>query len=166
MRRTGVIVPVVLLVASLFGSSCASPTVRRSEQVTFTAPVGGEALPQPVTVAWTVDADLQARIDAGEVVFAVFVDRSPIAAGQNLLDLADDDCRRDTDCPDAQWLADRGVYATRNPVLLLEGLGDRRTSAAQDAADRHRALIVLLDAAGTRLGEDWWSTTFLIDRSH
>lgn len=156
---------VPLLVAfGLLASACGSPAFTRADGIDFVSPLADVAVAQPLTLDWEVDADLQARIDAGEVILGVFVDRTPLAPGQNLLDLADDDCRREEGCPDAAWLADRGVFATKGSALELSALSDRRTSESETAPDRHEAIVVLLDAGGTRIGEDYWSTHFLVDR--
>jgi len=154
-----------LLVSSALLASCGGQTLQRASGLQFQT-LGDEALAQPVTLSWDVDAALQARVDAGEIIFGVFVDRSPLPPGGSLRDLADDDCRnRVVTCPDAEWLADRRVFATRGAALQVSGLGDRRTSKRDNEPDRHRAVVVLLDSTGTRVDESYWDVTFLIDRT-
>ncbi|MHB8669243.1 MAG: hypothetical protein ACYDAD_01580 [Acidimicrobiales bacterium] len=107
----------------------------------------------PVTVEWTGPAG----------AYAVFIDRSPMPPGKDVRWLARDDdaCRKAPGCPDATWLAARGVYVTTSKSVVVSTIST--TTAGRHRSDHaHRAVIVPLDAGGGRSGEQAYSRTFFV----
>lgn len=139
---------------------------RLDDRLTITAPQDRAAVSLPLTIDWdiedfaVVEPGGAPREDAG--YFAVFVDRAPVPPGESLAHVARDDtgCRTDPACPDTEYLVARGIYTTTDTQLVLEQLprGD------QGGRERHTATIVLLDAAGVRLGESAFDVDFEVDR--
>lgn len=140
---------------------------RVDDRLTFRSPTDRSTVRLPVTLDWDVE-DFQVtgpggqpREDAG--YFAVFVDGTPVPPGKSLRWVARDDrrCRADDGCPDATYLADRGIYPTSETRLVLEQLprGDDG-----DVRERHRATVVLLDASGRRIGESAFEIAFDVER--
>ena len=141
---------------------------RVDERLTFTSPEERSTVTLPLTLDWemrdfeiTAPGSGERREDAG--YFAVFVDGAPMPPGEPLRWVArkDTGCREDDGCPDAEYLASRGIYTTTETELVLEQLprlGD------DDRRERHRATIVLLDAGGSRIGESAFEIVFDVDR--
>jgi hypothetical protein len=113
----------------------------------------------PVTIRW------RAR-DLGDRTFAVFVDRSPVAPGETLRKIAqdehDDACLARPGCPDAGWLSNRGVYLTGADSLQLRVLPDT-SDTGRGARDSHEITVVLMDG-DRRDGESAWSRQFYVER--
>ncbi len=170
LRRRTASVP-VLLAACVALSGCVPQGLafRVDERLTFLAPENRSAVTLPVTLDWeirdfdVVDPGSEPREDAG--YFAVFVDRSPVPPNESLRWLArkDNSCREDDGCPDQEYLNARGVYPTTETELVLAQLP--RTSDREDRKERHRAVVVLLDAEGKRIGESSFEILFDLDRS-
>ena len=154
-----------LLVVALTAAGCLPQGLafRTDERVTITSPDDRETVSLPVTITWTVDGfDLvepgaPAQDDAG--YFAVFVDRAPVSPGERFDSVADGDAACRGSCPDAAYLAQRGIYATTATQVVIESveLDD------DDRSDRHTATIVLVDGAGRRIGESAFDVTFEIE---
>lgn len=125
------------------------------------APGDQQTVRLPVTLRWAAHG-----IDPA-LTYGVFVDRAPIRPGQTLRSLAkdaeDDACLARPDCPDAAWLAGRGVFLTRSPFVVLSALPDRRPENRPKARDGHEAVIVLL-AGDRRVGESSWYRQFYVKR--
>lgn len=139
---------------------------RIDDRLTITAPADRATVTLPVTLSWEVE-DFQVVEPGGEPrkdtgYFAVFVDRAPVPPGETLAWVARDDtgCRADDGCPDAEYLAARGIYTTTGTRLVLEQL----PRGKEGRRERHTATIVLLDAAGKRIGESAFEVVFEIDR--
>lgn len=140
---------------------------RLDDRLTITAPQDRAEVTLPVTIDWEVeDFDVVEPGTApreGAGYFAVFVDRAPVPPGKTLAHVArkDTGCRPADGCPDAEYLASRGIYTTTDTQLVLEQLprGDD-----EDRRERHTATIVLLDGAGARLGESAFEVVFEVDR--
>jgi hypothetical protein len=148
-------------------SGCADVKLRRDERLRILAPPERTVVHGPVVVEWRIDADdfRPAGFDGSAVdgrgVFAVFVDRPPIAPGRYLDSLAESDrlCRATPGCPDREWLADRGVLLTTQPRVALAALPAGRGRRAGSGQRAHEITIVLLDGRGRRIGESAWSRT-------
>jgi hypothetical protein len=112
----------------------------------------------PLTLTWSFD-----RLPPGST-FAVFVDRAPVKPGQTLKAVASGDraCKSDPTCPNAEYLAERRVYATTGMTLSLDLVAP--LAGNRDHVQLHQATIVLLDAAGRRVGESAWTRQFKVRR--
>jgi hypothetical protein len=136
---------------------------RADDRLTFSAPKARALVAAPVTVAWRMSdftpTGLDGSTDAARGAFAVFVDRAPMPVGKDLRWLARKDagCARDPRCPDAAYLADRGIFVTTETAVTLETL----PSAPQGVGDeQHYVNVVLLDGKGDRIGESAWYRPF------
>ena len=97
--------------------------------------------------------------------FAVFLDRSPVPPGKPLNWLArnDSSCGEQPGCPDASYYAKLGVFETTGTELVINEIpGAKKKSDGK--RDRHRAVIVLLDAQGQRIGEIAYDVIFDLKR--
>jgi hypothetical protein len=75
-------------------------------------------------------------------------------------DLADDRCKRQAQCPDATYLATKGVYVTSSnsvTVAALPAVGGVGGTAPKPA---HTATVVLLDRSSRRVGDANWTVEF------
>lgn len=141
---------------------------RIDDRLTFTSPDERATVELPVVLEWEVqDFEIvepggAVRDDAG--YFAVFVDRAPMPPNQHLswIGRKDRSCRPADGCPDEAYLNARGVHTTADTRLVLEQLP--RTSDNDDPTERHRIVVVLLDAGGSRLGESAFELIFDLAR--
>jgi hypothetical protein len=137
---------------------------RVDKRVEIVSPKDRAEVSLPVTLAWTVrDFNLKgAAPDGGS--FAVFVDRAPVPPGEQLAWVARDDssCEQ-PGCPNAAYLAKLGVFETTDTSLVITEIPGAR-NRSNGKRDRHRAVIVLLDAQGARIGEIAYDVTFDLKR--
>jgi hypothetical protein len=130
---------------------------RVDDRLTFVSPEDRSTVSLPVVIDWEVrDVDVDS--------FAVFVDRAPMPPNETLRWLArkDTTCRADDGCPDQDYLSSRGVYTTTETELVLEQVP--RTTDREDRKERHRAVVVLLDSEGRRIGESAFEVAFDVER--
>ena len=146
------VLSLVLACALLSGCAASGLSFRQDERISIRAPGNGESVSLPLEVSWN------ARDYDG--YFAVFIDGTPMRPNQGLLALVpeDDPCRARSVCPDADWLADRRIYVTKETSLVIPTLPERGGN------DRHDLTIVLLDEDGTRNGESAFVREFVVER--
>lgn len=162
-----------LLLAALTAllSSCSTHglSLMVDDRLTFDAPEDGQALALPVTIEWRIEHfEVTRTPDPAEErgargYFAVIVDRSPQPPGEPVTWFARDDetCRRDPSCPDATYLATRGVHTTADMSFTIDVLP---RPADENRREMHEVTVVLLDPDGARIGESAWRVRFEIDR--
>jgi len=113
----------------------------------------------PITVSWE-----QARpLRVGEK-YMVFVDRNPTAPGESIRSLTDDTCKATPGCPDKAYLNLNFIFPTRGTSIKITILPFQGPFPVHDLYDLHRATVVIADRDGTRVGEEFWSTSFYVDR--
>jgi hypothetical protein len=140
------------------------------DRLTFSTPEDRSEVSLPVTLDWEIrDFEVvepgQSRPSEDAGYFAVFVDAAPMPPGKPLRWLArkDTSCRESEGCPDAEYLSSRGVYTTTDTRLVLDQLP--RLSNDEDRRERHRAVVVLLNAEGERIGESAFEIEFDVERN-
>lgn len=162
--------PRALAAAALLGATAVSTTgcqfadyqFRVDDRMTIVEPPAQSTVDPPFKITWEMEdfdaAGLDGDTSGDSGVYAVFVDRPPVKAGQSLRSLFDDDpaCASNASCPDAARLAQENIYVTtkegvRVKFLPLVGAG---------GPDLHTITIVLLDGSGRRVGESSWYRTF------
>lgn len=168
-RRLPPLAALLVACAAVAGCVPQGLAFRVDDRLTFVSPEDRSTVTLPVVLDWEVrDFDV---VDPGEPVrrhagyFAVFVDRAPMPPNESLSWLArkDTSCREADGCPDEEYLNTRGVYTTTETELVLEQLP--RTTDREDRKERHRAVVVLLDSAGHRIGESAFEVAFDVERS-
>jgi hypothetical protein len=142
----------------LAGCATSGLSLVKDERVTIVAPKDRVKVRLPVTVEWTVTKY------GGP--FGVFVDLAPQPPGKPLSWIAHDDrsCRAVSGCPDTAYLADRGVFTTRNTRFVVSQVRNFSAGERQRRREFHEVTIVLLDAGGRRLGESAFSVEFQVVR--
>ena len=142
---------VLLLAAGLLMGGCAgAPRAFVADQhVRITSPAPLDVVSPPFTVRWT-------SAHPSDRSFAVFVDLQPVPPGHALRDLADDQCKKIRGCPDATYLANRGVFVTDRPEVEVPTLPALRGTGARARHPAHTVTIVTLDGAGRRAGDGSW----------
>lgn len=155
------------LAALSLSAGCGDLAFRVDDRLTITAPSDRALVELPVTVSWVVrdfkivtPGSTSAAKDQG--YFAVFVDRAPVPPGKPLewLARADDDCKRDQGCPDANYLASLGVFTTTDTSFVVE----RTLRHSGSSKDRHQVVVILMDAEGRRIGESAYRVVFDVKR--
>ena len=126
---------------------------REDKRLRFIAPAERAVVRTPLLVDWDM-----AR--AGDIVFGVFVDETPMRPGRDLASLAEDDpsCSHVRGCPDRDWLERHGIFVTNRTRVAVPLLSDDRGRPGRDGR-RHDITIVLLDRRGVRIGESAWTRT-------
>ena len=168
-RRTALATGVLGLCAVLTGCVPQGLAFRVDDRLSFTSPEDRSTVRLPLTLSWTIrDFEVSGpgsapSEDAG--YFAVFVDRAPVPPGESLRWIArkDRSCRAADGCPDEEYLSSRGIYPVTTTKLVLAQLP--RTSDREDRKERHRAVVVLLDGDGKRIGESAFEIAFDVERS-
>jgi hypothetical protein len=167
-RRTATALLLLCLSVSLSACVPDGLAFRTDERLTILEPEDRSTVSLPVTIDWDI-RDFEIVEPGGEPAqdegyFAVFVDRSPMPPGEDLRWVARDDnsCRAADGCPDEEYLAARGIYTTTETEITLEQLP--RTTDREDRKERHRVVVVLLNAQGDRIGESAFEVAFDVDR--
>lgn len=155
IRRTGSALAAGAALLLLAGCATQGLAFRTDNRVDIVSPGSGDEVTVPFTVRWTAE-------DIGGS-FAVFVDRTPQPPGKPLswLTRDDDGCDASRGCPDAEYLAQRGVYTTTEHRVVVD-----RVPPADEGrrCKEHEAVVVLLDDAGRRRGESAWAVPFRVCR--
>ncbi len=143
---------VTLIVVALLAAGCSQFATDgisfvHDDRLQITHPADGSEIRLPVTVEWE-----DAGPDGG--TYVVVVDRSPQPPGESPAWFARDDeaCDADDGCPDAGYLARRGVYITADTEIVLEVLP--RVRSGRDRGGLHSIVVVVLDGEGKRRGEE------------
>jgi len=159
----------LLLVAVLLASGCALQQLqfRIDHRVHIDSPRDRSRVNVPLKVSWSYRDFTVTGPDGGHDphsgYFGVFVDQAPIPVGKNLRWVAHGDrsCLPSQGCPNAQYLANRYVYTTTQPSLVLSQLPQL---LAQQGIEHHEITVVLLDGSGDRLLESAWFVDFTYRR--
>jgi hypothetical protein len=107
----------------------------------------------PFVVSWTTTVP-------GAASYALFIDQAPIPPGHTMRDLATADCKHQSGCPDAQYLAGRNVYVTNADQFVVPTLPILGGTAGRSAHPAHTLTVVTLDANGHRARDVAWTTEF------
>jgi hypothetical protein len=156
-RRPTPVAGLLLTCFALTGCVPQGLAFRVDDRLSFVAPEDRSTVTLPVRIDWEVrDVDVDS--------FAVFVDRAPMPPNEPLRWLARNDtsCREQDGCPDEEYLNSRGVYTTTETELVLEQVP--RTTDRDERKERHRAVVVLLDREGRRIGESAFEIEFDVER--
>ena len=120
-------------------------------------------MPLTLTISWSMKdftpTGLNGARDQRAGAFVVFVDHAPMPVGKDLVWLGRNDtgCRRDPRCPDAKYLADRGIFLTTATSVSVDTL----PSVGDGVGDeQHYVNVVLVDGTGHRIGESAWYVPF------
>ena len=165
MRRSTALrtTALALVLASTAGCQVDRLQFKNDHRLTFESPQARHRVTAPVTISWSMkDFDavgLDGSSESGKGVFALFVDRAPMPVGKNLKWLARNDagCKRDARCPDAEFLANSGVFVTTDTSVTLDVLPQ---AGAGVGDEQHYVNVVLLDGTGHRIGENAWYLPF------
>lgn len=135
----------------------------QDRRVEIDFPEQNDEVTLPLTVRWSLAEGVEVGRDIAS--FAVLFDAEPPPPLKTLdwLARSDVECERTPGCPDAEYLATRGIFTTTRTQLRIDDLlplagvdvekGDR---------DVHDVTIVVLGPDGRRLNEAFWSRTFEI----
>ena len=162
-RRLGALATGCLLLSGLAGCNASQLQFRNDHRLSFESPESRELVKAPLTVSWSMKdfeaTGLDGSSDKDHGAFVVFVDRAPMPVGKDLKWLArsDSGCKRDPRCPDAKYLAERGIFVTTSTSVTIETL----PSVGKGVGDeQHFVNVVLVDGTGHRIGESAWYRAF------
>jgi hypothetical protein len=149
------VLPLLLFVLVGFaGCSTQGLVLERPTQLQHLRPVAFSSTSAPTRVSWTGDA-----LHAGQR-YLVMIDQLPMPPGSTIRSLTDDVCRSTPGCPDPTYLAQHQMYTTAGHSVKLDALPLGGPLPVNDLAGLHVATIVIVDRAGRRVGEEFWSTSF------
>ena len=157
------------LVVLLSGCALRGLSFRIDDRVQILSPEDREAVTLPVTIDWestdfeVTGPDGTEQPDSG--YFGVFIDRAPQPPGETVEWFAKDDlsCRPADDCPDRQYLADRGVHTTQKTEFVVKTFPPPPSNQVA-RREFHEVTIVLLDGSGRRIGESAFTAQFEVQR--
>ena len=173
MRRTLLARPpqrapaAAVLAMALLLSGCAVRGLgfREDDRVKIVSPKNHSMLTLPVTVRWTTK-DFRVTGPGGTPTddagyFAVFLDRAPQPPGETIEWHAKEDrgCFRSRGCPDETWFKEHNIFPTTASSFTIDVLPTR---TKEDRRVLHEVTIVLLDAAGRRIGESAFWVEFRV----
>jgi hypothetical protein len=136
---------------------------KNDHRLTFQAPEDREKVATPFSISWTMKdftpSGLDGSSDDNSGIFAVFIDRAPMPVGKDIkwIGHGDSSCKRDPRCPDAEYLASKGVYITKDTSLKVDTLPPVTTGRGDE---EHFVNVVLLNGKGQRIGETGWYREF------
>lgn len=138
------------------GCSVSGLELVAGSQLEIVTPNPNEEVRLPLEVRW--QAKGRTLIEPGTpgdgVYFAVFVDRPPLRPGEHLVELVDDTCRRTPRCATRRYFAERNVYLTGEPRVVVDAVADHKV---------HRVTVVMFDEDNVRVGEVAASVEVRID---
>ncbi len=133
-RRPKFISAALIVALSSLSTACADGlSFRQDDALTIVAPLDGELVGEPLLVEWEVTPR-----PANVAGFVVFVDRAPQPAGKSI----------------EHFKADNrsNIYETNTTSVEIPAF-ETATTGPQNRRNRHRILIVPVDAEGRRIGE-------------
>lgn len=155
------------LCLALSGCVAQGLAFRADDRLTITSPKDRAEVTLPLTVSWQI-RDFRIERGTGATggsagYFAVFVDQAPVPPGKPLSWVARKDrtCRASDGCPDAQFLASRGIYSTTDTHITFEQLP---RPADSNQKERHSVTVILLDPSGHRIGESAFQVDVVVRR--
>ncbi len=162
-RRATTLLACALAASSLSACDVSRLQFKNDHRLTFETPKNRDKISVPFTISWTMkDFDpvgLDGSSDKAHGVFAVFVDTAPMPVGKDIkwIGHSDTSCKRDPRCPNAEYLAAKGVYITKDTSLKIDTLPQSRAGRGDE---EHYANVVLLNGKGQRIGETGWYIEF------
>ena len=136
---------------------------KNDHRLTFETPKTRQKVTVPFTISWSMkDFDptgLDGTSNKTSGVFAVFLDSAPMPVGKDIkwIGHSDTSCKRDPRCPNAEYLASKGVYITKDTSVSIDTLPTARAGVGDE---EHYVNVVLLDGTGKRIGETGWYREF------
>jgi hypothetical protein len=161
IRRTALLLFVVACIGvTATGCRLSGLAFQKDESFKIFSPRQDSTVSLPVTLHWQ-----RRSLSAGER-YAVFVDRAPVAPGDPLSSIVneDDPCRFTQTCATKLFLESRNVYRTAAPRLVIESIATTDELSRSNARDTHEAVIVVIDARNRRIGEKSYAVDFRIRR--
>ena len=158
MLHRALVVAAAVAVA-LPGCAASGLSFVQDDRVDVVRPKDRSKVALPVRVAWTVK---DFAVGPGRGAFGVLIDRSPPPSGRTLgwLFRGDPTCKGAAarTCESPAFLAQRDIHVTTKPTVTYAQVP--RLSGSQAGRQLHEVTVVLLDAAGRRVGEGAWSVQF------
>jgi hypothetical protein len=133
--------------------ACGSPIFAVDQRVQIVSPSPMSSVGVPLRVRWTSHG-------TSSPGYAVFLDRAPIAPGHGVRDVADRACKITPGCPDAGYLAGKGVYLTSRTEVVIADIQARNGTDSRRKHPMHVLTLVRMDRSGHRLGEASWRVEF------
>jgi hypothetical protein len=152
-ERRAALALVLVLCGTTTAACSGSRSFARDGRLHIVSPTPLASVHFPFTVRWTAPKQ---RVPA----YAVFLDRNPIRPGHGMRDLADDQCKRQPQCPDASYLATKGVFITSSTSARIPSLPASGGVGATAPEPAHSATVVLLDRSHRRIGDAAWTVEF------
>jgi hypothetical protein len=160
---------VAVAAASLLSSAaCANQQFTADHRIHFTSPKAGAKTTTPVHVTWTYHGFTPTGFDGQrnktEGQFALFLDTSPIKAGQRLTKIIKKDAAclgKEKTCLDANALSDHYVFLSTGTSMEFDTLPH---VSASGKTETHELILVLVDGQGYRIGESAWHVTFRVKK--
>jgi hypothetical protein len=153
----------VLVAVLCTGCAVNGLAFKANDSVKILSPVDQSTAHLPLHVRWASSIPAKENVE-----YAVFLDSSPMAPGQNFLDWipSDDPCHQERGCPNTQWLNQHFIYVTTRKHVTIPLLPppSNQTDAAEVRNSYHVTIVLLNKKTGRRLGESAWSSTVVVSQ--
>jgi hypothetical protein len=152
---------------ALTGCNLSGLQFHDDQRLHFDQPKARALVTTPVTVSWSMKGFTATGLDGkkatGQGAFVLFLDQAPMKVGKDLKSIASSDasCLRDPRCPDASYLAQRGVYVTSDPSVTLTTITAQSDGVGNE---QHFVNVIIVDGAGRRMTESAWYLPFQTKR--
>jgi hypothetical protein len=151
----------------LLTPGCSDAVFHDDSRVAFRTPVAESTVRLPLVLRWQSHGIRLADpgvAKPGTYYFAVFLDRRPLAPGESLLSLVDDECvDAGHGCADRAYFERRNVFLTAGTSLSLSNVAPLSTHKHRADGALHTATIVLMDGEHRRHGETAWQRSFRVE---
>jgi hypothetical protein len=159
VSRRGWIFAAVVLAAAAAGCGTQGLVLQQPTQIENLRPELYSNVKVPFTVSW----DDARPLRRGER-YMVFVDRNPMAPDESIRSLTDDTCKATPGCPDKAYLNQNFIFPTKGTSIEIAVLPFQGSVPVHDLYDLHKATVVIVDADDARVGEEFWTTSFYVNR--
>ena len=151
----------MILVGAIVLAGCRTTGLlfTKGSEFRILTPKSAATVTLPLEVSWS-DTGAAAHGDR----FAVFLDQGPISPGENLENLLPNTCKQNPLCKSASYLTSLNVYITSHHSLVLDGLPDGGVTGQTTGRETHSVTVVVINRAGTRVGEEFAAIDFVYDR--
>jgi hypothetical protein len=158
--RSARLILVAAALLALSGCGVSGLSFAQDKRLDILRPNDRSKVSLPLRVEWTVR---DFAVGPGEGAFGVFVDRSPQPSGKALgwIFRGDRSCKGTGAalCSRPEFLAQHNVFSTTDRSFTVEQVS---RLVGNETNRNHEVTLVLLNAAGVRVGEGAWSVQFKV----
>ena len=142
------------MILGLIGGGCrvTGLAYRDNQRVKIVEPTQNATVHLPMRLEWTASRPSQGTR------YAIFTDQPPMGPDESLRSIADQTCKQTPGCPNKEYLEENNIYVTKAHSLVISHI----PQLSAPLKNVHEITIVLLNSAGRRVGESFYSVNFSV----